>query len=415
MVAAFDFCCHGRDGASPSIDTAMHGLVGGGHVDHLHPDAGIAIATATDGEQLTKAMLSATGWPGCHGGVLAFSSVSTSPRFSDTNPRQSVSSWAATASPHGVQAATRRGQLTLGSSRQPESYLDEHGAPEPFGETVDSRRPLSPVDRRAKAASLAPFLRVNRIAGTTSMVGHFSDPPEVLEFLASGRLFALAELGTSCPDHFLRTKVKPWFSICPLTAPVEECTHRLRRPPRSSTAPTTPPITPGTHRRTLPPYGEPIRPSCWFQGLGCSPTGRTSRPPASPESSISTPSTSCAAPSPVSPTPPSPSLKSSGSNIGRSRRPNSRRLSSAEAASPAASPWSPERASGIGRAVAAQLASEGACVVIADLDADKAAAVARELGSPDIAVGLPVDVTDARAVRGNGGTPASSPSAASTS
>ncbi len=54
MVAAFDFCCHGKGGAAPSIDTAMHGLVTAVHVDHLHPDAGIAIAAAADGETLTK-------------------------------------------------------------------------------------------------------------------------------------------------------------------------------------------------------------------------------------------------------------------------------------------------------------------------------------------------------------------------
>ncbi|MDX6266030.1 MAG: hypothetical protein QOD70_770, partial [Frankiales bacterium] len=54
MVAAFDFCLHGRGGAAPSIDTAMHGLVERAHVDHLHPDSGIALATAADGEQLTK-------------------------------------------------------------------------------------------------------------------------------------------------------------------------------------------------------------------------------------------------------------------------------------------------------------------------------------------------------------------------
>jgi rhamnose utilization protein RhaD (predicted bifunctional aldolase and dehydrogenase) len=54
MVAAFDFCLHGKGGAAPSIDTAMHGLVEAPHVDHLHPDAGIALATAADGEQLTR-------------------------------------------------------------------------------------------------------------------------------------------------------------------------------------------------------------------------------------------------------------------------------------------------------------------------------------------------------------------------
>ena len=57
MVGAFDFCLHGRGGAAPSIDTAMHGLVGAAHVDHLHPDAGIALATAADGPALTQACL----------------------------------------------------------------------------------------------------------------------------------------------------------------------------------------------------------------------------------------------------------------------------------------------------------------------------------------------------------------------
>ena len=56
MVAAFDFCLHGKGGAAPSIDTAMHGLVGAAHVDHLHPDAGIALATAADGEALTRVL-----------------------------------------------------------------------------------------------------------------------------------------------------------------------------------------------------------------------------------------------------------------------------------------------------------------------------------------------------------------------
>ena len=54
MVAAFDYCLHGKGGAAPSIDTAMHGLVDAAHVDHLHPDSGIAIATAADGEELDQ-------------------------------------------------------------------------------------------------------------------------------------------------------------------------------------------------------------------------------------------------------------------------------------------------------------------------------------------------------------------------
>ena len=79
MVAAFDYCLHGRGGAAPSIDTAMHGLVDAAHVDHLHPDSGIAVATAADGEALTKEIFG-TACCGCRGGVPASSWASTSPR-----------------------------------------------------------------------------------------------------------------------------------------------------------------------------------------------------------------------------------------------------------------------------------------------------------------------------------------------
>ena len=79
MVAAFDYCLHGRGGAAPSIDTAMHGLVDADHVDHLHPDSGIALATAADGEALTNECFGDAS-SGCRGGARASSSASTSPR-----------------------------------------------------------------------------------------------------------------------------------------------------------------------------------------------------------------------------------------------------------------------------------------------------------------------------------------------
>ena len=72
MVAAFDYCLHGKGGAAPSIDTAMHGLVDAAHVDHLHPDSGIAIATAVDGERLTAGDLRWVRWSGCPGVVPGF-------------------------------------------------------------------------------------------------------------------------------------------------------------------------------------------------------------------------------------------------------------------------------------------------------------------------------------------------------
>src|SRR5499427_9749692 len=77
MVAAFDYCLHGLGGAAPSIDTAMHGLVDAKHVDHLHPDSGIAFATAADGEALTAECFG--GWAGCPGAAPVSSSAWTSP------------------------------------------------------------------------------------------------------------------------------------------------------------------------------------------------------------------------------------------------------------------------------------------------------------------------------------------------
>ena len=89
MVAAFDFCAFGKGGAAPSIDTAMHGLVDAAHVDHLHPDAGIAFATARRRRGADHASASATGWPGCRGGGPGSSSASTSPRSSASTRRRS--------------------------------------------------------------------------------------------------------------------------------------------------------------------------------------------------------------------------------------------------------------------------------------------------------------------------------------
>jgi rhamnose utilization protein RhaD (predicted bifunctional aldolase and dehydrogenase) len=86
MVAAFDYCLHGKGGAAPSIDTAMHGLVDAAHVDHLHPDSGIALATAADGEALTRSA-SATGGVGAVAAARASSSAWTSPRSSEANPQ----------------------------------------------------------------------------------------------------------------------------------------------------------------------------------------------------------------------------------------------------------------------------------------------------------------------------------------
>ena len=207
MVAAFDFCRHGLGGAAPSIDTAMHALVEAPHVDHLHPDAGIAIAAAADGEALTKDIFGDrvvwVPWrrPGFQLG-LDIAAVHTA------NP----SAVGVILGGHGITAWGATSDEAEANSRwiidTAQAHIDAQGDPAPFGPVVEERRALPADERRAAAAALAPKLRA--IASRDQrMVGSFTDAEVVLDFLAGAKLDGLAELGTSCPDHFLRTKVKP--------------------------------------------------------------------------------------------------------------------------------------------------------------------------------------------------------------
>jgi rhamnulose-1-phosphate aldolase/alcohol dehydrogenase len=207
MVAAFDFCRHGLGGAPPSIDSAMHALVDAMHVDHLHPDSGIAIATASDGEQLTKDIFGDhviwVPWrrPGFQLGLDIAAVHRANPQAVGVIlGGHGITAWGATSD----EAERNSGWIITTA----QAYLDAHGGAEPFGAVVAARRPLPRVERRSRAAALAPKLRA--IASRdVRMIGHFDDSEVVLDFLAREKLRALADLGTSCPDHFLRTKVKP--------------------------------------------------------------------------------------------------------------------------------------------------------------------------------------------------------------
>ena len=207
MVAAFAYCLHGHGGAAPSIDTAMHGLVAAAHVDHLHPDAGIAIACASDGEQLTKDIYGARvvwiPWrrPGFQLGLDIAEVQRAHPgAIGCILGGHGITAWGDTS-----EDAERNSRFIIDAAQ---AYIDAHGAVEPFGPLVDARRPMPETERRACAAALAPRLRA--VASRDQrMVGHFDDSDVVLDFLAHAKLDALAALGTSCPDHFLRTKVKP--------------------------------------------------------------------------------------------------------------------------------------------------------------------------------------------------------------
>ncbi|MFI6514908.1 bifunctional aldolase/short-chain dehydrogenase [Spirillospora sp. NPDC050679] len=226
MVAAFDYCLHGRGGAAPSIDTAMHGLVDAPHVDHLHPDSGIAIATAADGAELTRRIFGDrvvwVPWrrPGFQLGLDIAEIKAANPRaIGVILGGHGITAWGATS------AECQANSLEI--IRVAEAYLAEHGRPDPFGPAVEANRPLPEAERRARAAELFPLVR--GLASTDRpQVGHFTDSDAVLDFLAGAAHPRLAALGTSCPDHFLRTKVAPMVLDLPPTAPLEDVKARLR-------------------------------------------------------------------------------------------------------------------------------------------------------------------------------------------
>src|SRR5690349_17695872 len=157
MVAAFDYCLHGKSGAAPSIDTAMHGLVDAAHVDHLHPDSGIAIATAVDGEALTtKIFGNKVVWvPWRRPGFQLGLDIAA---IKDANP-QAIGT---ILGGHGITAWGDTSDACEASSLEiihmAEAYIAEHGRPDPFGPVVAGYEPLPPDERRARAADLLPVV-----------------------------------------------------------------------------------------------------------------------------------------------------------------------------------------------------------------------------------------------------------------
>jgi rhamnulose-1-phosphate aldolase/alcohol dehydrogenase len=223
MVAAFDYCLHGKGGAAPSIDTAMHALVDAAHVDHLHPDSGIAIATAEDGPELTGRVFGDrvvwVPWrrPGFQLGLDIAAVKEANPRaIGCVLGGHGITAWGATSD------ECRENSLEI--IRTAERYIAEHGRPDPFGPVIHP--PLPEADRLRRAAELFPAVR--GLASTDArQVGHYTATPEVLDFLSRAEHPRLAALGTSCPDHFLRTKVAPLVVDLPPGAPLDDVLSRL--------------------------------------------------------------------------------------------------------------------------------------------------------------------------------------------
>lgn len=207
MVALFNHCIYDLDSKAPSIDTPLHGFLPFKHIDHLHPDAAIAIAAAKDGEQITRELFGGSiGWvpwqrPGFDLGLKLKACLEANPGIRGIMlGSHGLFTWGNTAYDCYLN--------TLEVVEQCAAYIAaQTGKKAPvFGGQKLAALPAT--ERRQQAAALAPILR-GFCSSHTKMIGHFTDDERVLEFINSNDLERLAPLGTSCPDHFLRTKISP--------------------------------------------------------------------------------------------------------------------------------------------------------------------------------------------------------------
>jgi rhamnulose-1-phosphate aldolase/alcohol dehydrogenase len=395
MVEAFSYTLHGRGGAAPSIDTAMHALVDAAHVDHLHPDSGIAIATAADGERLTAEIFGGrvvwVPWrrPGFQLGLDIAEIKRANPEAIGT-----------ILGGHGITAWGDTSDEAEANSRwiidTAEAHIAEHGKAQPFGGVRQGFEALPEAERRERAARLAPTIR-GIASADKPQVGHFTDAEVVLDFLASEKAPALAELGTSCPDHFLRTKVKPLILDLPATAPVEEQIARLKELHEQYRADYTAYYE--AHADESSPAIRGADPLIVLvPGVGQFSYGankQTAR--VAGEFYINAINVMRGAEALSSYAPISDAEKFrieywalEEAKLRRLPKPKTHqgRIAFVTGA-----------ASGIGKAIATRLAKEGAVVVIADLDLAKAQAAAAELGGTDVAIGVAANVSDEAGVQ----------------
>jgi rhamnulose-1-phosphate aldolase/alcohol dehydrogenase len=395
MVAAFDYTLHGKGGAAPSIDTAMHGLVDAAHIDHLHPDSGIALATAADGEALTtKAFGEKVVWvPWRRPGWQLGEDIAAIKR---ANP-QAIG---CILGGHGITAwgdtSDEAEANSLWIIETAERYIADNGRADPFGPPLDDYAPLPAGQRLSRAAALAPTLR--GLASTDhAQVGHFTDAAVVLDFLASSEHPRLAALGTSCPDHFLRTKVKPLLLDLPATATLEEQLARLTELHEEYRADYQ-----AYYFRHATPESPELRGAdpliVLVPGVGMFSYGankQTARVAGEFYINAINVMRGAEALSSYAPIDEAEKFRIEYWALEEAklqRMPKPKPLATRVALVTGA-------ASGIGKAIATRLAAEGACVVIADLDLEKAQAAAAEIGAAfsnpgDVAIGVQADVTD---------------------
>jgi rhamnulose-1-phosphate aldolase/alcohol dehydrogenase len=394
MVTAFDHCRWGTGGAAPSIDTAMHALVDARHVDHLHPDAVIALAAAVEGEALTKECFGReVAWvpwrrPGFELGLQIASLAADNPGLRGVVlGGHGLTTWADTS--EACQA------ISLDVIRRAKRFIVERGRPDPLGAMRAGYEPLAVDERRRLAGELGPHIR-GLCSTDRRVVGRLSDGELVLDFLGREAVGRLAPLGTSCPDHFIRTKVRPLLLDLPATAPVDELVarlHELHAAYRDDYA--------AYYRRHAGPDSPPMRGAdpviVLVPGVGMFSFGADARAARIAGEFYVNAINVMRGAEALSSYRPIAELEKFRIEYWELEEAKLRRL-------PPPKPLAGRvafvtgAASGIGRAIAARLAAEGAAVVLADRDAPGAEAAAEQLGGPDVAAAVEVDVSDEAAV-----------------
>ncbi len=207
MVTLLNHCIYDLDSRAPSIDTPLHGLLPFKHIDHLHPDSLIAIAAAEESKKITKEIWGGTmGWlpwkrPGFDLALQMEACLNENPKIRGiVLGNHGVFTWGETSYESYVNSL----EVIETASQYIEDKINKKGSV--FG--GQKIKSLSSIKRKVKAEQIAPILR-GLCSSEISMIGHFNDDKKVLEFINSNDFERLAPMGTSCPDHFLRTKIKP--------------------------------------------------------------------------------------------------------------------------------------------------------------------------------------------------------------
>ncbi|HEY1576428.1 MAG TPA: bifunctional rhamnulose-1-phosphate aldolase/short-chain dehydrogenase [Terracidiphilus sp.] len=235
MVAMYRVATFGDNPVAASIDTPLHGFLPFPHVDHLHPDWGIALAASANGKQkmdeFNREFNHSLIWipwqrPGFELGLMMRDAVKKNPSCDGiVLGGHGLFTWGQTQRECYLNTITVIDQIGQFIARHGEARGSERFG----GEAVPSR-----ADRKVLAIEIAPCLR-GRVSAQKRYIASFTDAPDVLQFVNSAHAEELAYLGTSCPDHFIRTKIRPMFvpwkrdgSVADLRAQIERSLTEYR-------------------------------------------------------------------------------------------------------------------------------------------------------------------------------------------